>query len=120
MAMVTITVNLTHAEAMILLGTLRRELRCLWYAAQNPERRDRADLHDRREKLGPLVAICANLCAAAKAAEERPDAGQVLTWPDEHTGEPQYAWLPASPAIPGPPSAPAPVPVSATPQETHP
>lgn len=70
MPSVTITVEITHAEAMILLGTLRRELRCLWYASQNPRRTDRADLRARREKLVPLEAICSALCASAKQAEE--------------------------------------------------
>lgn len=70
MASVTITVEITHAEAMILLGTLRRELRCLWYAAENPRRTDRADLRRRRARLVPLEDICVSLCDAAKQAED--------------------------------------------------
>jgi len=91
MPRVSITVDLTHADAMTLLGTLRRELRCLHYAAQNPERRDREDLEQRRRQLDPLVPILGDLCDAAKLAEQK-SLPRVLTWRDEH-GHPQFACL---------------------------
>ena len=102
MPRVALAIDISHAETMILLGTLRRELRCLWYAAQNPERRDRKDLDDRRRKLEPLIAILDRLCSAAKLAEQRHtmDADPVLTWTDPDTGEPQYALLEDPAAIP--------------------
>lgn len=119
MPCVQIDVNMTYAESMILLGTLRRELRCLWYAAQNPERRDRDDLRDRREKLYPLVGICSLLCDRLKAAEAAAaDPPNVITWRndqgilhacllDDPALPPVPGSMPPIPSVPSVPSAPA-------------
>ena len=53
MPLVALAIDITHCDAMNLLGALRRALRCLPCADRDPERRDRRDLEARHPLRAP-------------------------------------------------------------------
>jgi hypothetical protein len=108
MASINLQVNITHAQALCALGSLRYTLQAAWLGTLDRTTQEAVRAYDanhqRRENLKPVVDILDALANAAKLSELRENE-RVLTWRDEN-GVQQFAYLEDLP-VPTPPAVPA-------------